>query len=164
VGGGIARWAIASSLLFVMAACVPICGIGARFSLSNAHVDSTYNCPDPANNLAYKVHGSIDADNSTTKTVTIRSMSEENVTVTTVGNWTGPKGEKGGGPITDFSPKSVASGANATVHFTIAFDCTNSGPNVTTYGEFTFKFTVVTSAGTYRIDGANRHRLVITEG
>lgn len=148
-------------LLFVMGACVPICGIGGKLALSNARVDQSFNCPNPANNFPYDVHGSIDADNSTTGTVTIRSMSEKNATVKTVGNWTGPKNQKGGGPITSFSPKTVASGGSATIKFSIPFECTNSGPTVTTYGEFTFTFSVVTSAGTFTIDAGNRHRLVI---
>jgi hypothetical protein len=154
--------ALAVGLVLVLGACVPFCGIGGKFTLSNASVDSSFNCPNPADNFPYDVHGTMNAHNSTTSTVTIRSMSEQNVTVNTVGSWTGPRGEKGGGPITTFSPKSVASGATATIHFSIPFRCTNSGPTVTTYGEFTFKFHVVTSAGSYSLDGSNRHRLVIT--
>ena len=160
--GRVANAVVTAGLILVMGACVPFCGIGGKFTLSNARVDSTFKCPNPSVNLPYDVHGTVDADNSTTATVTIRSMSEENVTVSTVGDWTGPRGEKGGGPITDFSPKIVASGATPTIHFTIPFECTDSGPAVTTYGEFTFKFHIVTSAGSYTLDASNRHRLVIT--
>ena len=142
-----------------MGACVPFCGIGAKFSLSNARVDSEYKCPYPSNEAPYAVHGSIDADNSTTNPVTIKSMSEQDELVNTSGDWNGPKTAKAGGPIADFSPKTIASGANTTIKFTVGFICTNSGPSVATYGEFTFKFTVVTSAGTYKIDAGNRHRL-----
>jgi len=142
-----------------MGACVPFCGIGAKFSLSNAHVDAEYKCPFPSNEAPYQVHGSIDADNSTTGAVTIKSMSEQDELVATAGEWNGPKTAKAGGPITNFSPKSMASGATSTIKFSIGFTCTNSGPTVTTYGDFTFKFTVVTSAGTYKIDAGNRHRL-----
>ena len=142
-----------------MGACVPFCGIGAKFSLSNAHVDSEYKCHYPSNEAPYDVHGSIDADNSTTSAVTIKSMSEQDELVSTAGDWNGPKTAKAGGPIAKFSPKSIASGARSTIKFTIGFNCTNSGPTVTTYGEFIFKFTLVTSAGTYKIDAGNRHRL-----
>ncbi len=154
-----------------MGACVPFCGIGAKLSLSNARVDSEYKCPYPSNNAPYDVHGSIDADNSTTSVVTIKSMSEQDELVSTAGEWNGPKTAKAGGPIATYSPKSIASGASSTIKFaigfnctnsgpiTIGFNCTNSGPSVTTYGEFTFKFTLVTSAGTYKIDAGNRHRL-----
>jgi hypothetical protein len=153
------KTALSASLVVAMGACVPICGIGAKFSLSNAHVDSEYKCPYPSTDAPYQVHGSIDADNSTTKAVTIKSMSEDDQLVSTAGDWNGPKTAKGGGPITNFSPKSIASGANSTIKFSVGFICTNSGPTTTTYGEFTFKFTLVTSAGTYKIDAGNRHRL-----
>ena len=153
------RAAFAATLVFAMGACVPFCGIGAKFSLSNAHVDAEYKCPFPSNEAPYQVHGSIDADNSTTGAVTIKSMSEQDELVATAGEWNGPKTAKAGGPITNFSPKSMASGATSTIKFSIGFTCTNSGPTVTTYGDFTFKFTVVTSAGTYKIDAGNRHRL-----
>jgi hypothetical protein len=153
------KTALTACLVLVMGACVPFCGIGAKFSLSNAHVDSEYKCPYPSNQAPYQVHGSIDADNSTTSAVTIKSMSEADELVNTAGQWNGPKTAKAGGPITSFSPKSIASGASSTIKFSVGFDCTNSGPTVTTYGEFTFKFTVVTSAGTYKIDAGNRHRL-----
>jgi hypothetical protein len=155
----LSRVAFAATLVFAMGACVPFCGIGAKFSLSNAHVDSEYKCPYPSNEAPYEVHGSIDADNSTTGAVTIKSMAEQDELVATAGEWNGPKTAKAGGPITNFSPKSIASGAGATIKFSVGFTCTNSGPSVTTYGDFTFKFTVVTSAGTYTIDAGNRHRL-----
>jgi hypothetical protein len=153
------RAAFAASLVLAMGACVPFCGIGAKFSLSNARVDSEYKCPYPSTDAPYEVHGSIDADNSTTSAVTIKSMSEADELVNTAGEWNGPKTAKASGPITNFSPKTVASGATSTIKFSVGFNCTNSGPTVTTYGEFTFKFTVVTSAGTYQIGAGNRHRL-----
>ena len=153
------RAALSVVLVLVMGACVPFCGIGAHFSLSNARVDAEYKCPYPSNRAPYDVHGSIDADNSTTNAVTIKSMSEDDQLVSTAGNWNGPKTAKDSGPITNFTPKSIASGATLTIHFSIGFVCTNSGPTQTTYGEFTFKFTLVTTAGTYKIDAGNRHRL-----
>lgn len=148
-----------AALAVALGACVPFCGIGAKFTLSNAVVDSSYKCPYPATNAPYRVHGSIDVDNSTTNTVTIKSMSEDDTLVNTVGKWDGPTTAKGSAQVSDFSPKSVASGAKSTIHFSVGFVCTNSGPNVTTYAEFTFEFTLITSAGTYKIDGGNRHRL-----
>src|SRR5487761_591257 len=154
------RWVLMTAALAVaLGACVPFCGIGAKFTLSNAVVDSSYKCPYPATNAPYRVHGSIDVDNSTTNTVTIKSMSEDDTLVNTVGKWDGPTTAKGSAQVSDFSPKSVASGAKSTIHFSVGFVCTNSGPNVTTYAEFTFEFTLITSAGTYKIDGGNRHRL-----
>lgn len=156
----LARAATTAVLVLVMAACVPICGIGAKFALSNAHVDSEYKCPYPSTDAAYDLHGSIDADNSTATTVKINSMSEDDTLVGTGGNWNGAsKGHKDSGPITNFQPKSIGSGQNATIKFTIPFQCTNSGPRVPTYGDFSFTFTLVTSSGKYTIQSSDNHRL-----
>ena len=147
------------TLLLALAACVPICGIGAKFALSNARVDSQFNCPNGSDHLPYLVHGSIDASNTLSSTVSIKSIDETDDLVATAGDWNGPKTAKAGGPITNYQPRSVASGANTTIKFSIGFVCTSSGPSVTTYGDFAFKFTVKTSAGTYTINASNHHRL-----
>ena len=157
---GASQLVVVTVLAIAMGACAPVCGIGAHLTLSNARVDSSFNCPNPAENLPYKVHGTIDMDNYTNNSVTIKSMSETNVTVAIHGKWTGALGQKGKGPITDFTPKSIAAGSKDTLHFSIPFICTNSGPTVSTYGDFSFKFKVVTSAGTFNLDGANQHRIV----
>jgi len=153
------RVAALGALLLILGACVPICGIGAKFSVSNAHVDSNYNCPYPSENRPYDVHATIDASNTLSNTVTIKSIAENDELVNTVGAWEGPKTAKGSGAIKDYSPKSVGSGSNATIKFSVPFQCTNTGPSATTYGEFTFKFTLTTSAGTYTISAGDRHRL-----
>jgi hypothetical protein len=157
----IGRLVVGSALLLIMAGCVPICGIGAKFSLSNARVDSSYTCPNPSSNRPYDVHASIDANNYTNNNVTIKSISETNVTSAIHGSWSGVLGAKGSSDITDFQPKSIGAGNTTTIRFTIAFECSDSGPTQATYGDFTFKFKVVTSSGTYTIDGANTHRLQI---
>ena len=147
------------ALLLALGACVPICGIGAKFALTAAHVDAQYNCPNGSNRAPYDVHGSIDASNTLSSTVTIKSIDEVDQIVATAGQWQGSKDAKDGGPVTDFSPKSVGSGNNATIKFTVPFICTSSGPTVTTYADFEFTFTVKTSSGTYTITAGNHHRL-----
>ena len=154
-----ARAALIAACFLALAACTPICGIGAKFTLSNARVDGNYDCPYPSQNRPYDVHASIDASNSFGSAVTIKSISESDELVATAGNWEGPKTAKGGSQVSDYSPSSVASGSNATIKFAISFQCTNSGPTVITYGEFSFKFTLVTSSGTYAIAAGNHHRL-----
>ena len=138
---------------------MPICGIGAKFALSNARVDAQYNCPKGSDHLPYDVHASIDASNTLNHAVTIKSIDEQDELVATAGEWNGPKTAKAGGPVTNFQPKSVASGADSTIKLSIGFVCTSSGPSVTTYGDFAFTFTVKTSAGTYTIKAGNHHRL-----
>lgn len=146
-------------MLLLLGACVPICGIGAKFALSNARVDSQFDCPNLSDHFPYQVHGSIDASNTLSSTVTIKSIDETDELVATAGEWNGPKNAKAGGPITNFQPKSVASGANTTIKFSVGFVCTSSGPGVKTYGDFAFTFKVTTSAGTYTITTGNHHRL-----
>jgi hypothetical protein len=159
LAGHSARIAAFVAILATVGACVPICGIGAKFAVTAARVDSSYNCPYPSENRGYDVQASIDTSNTLNNTVTIKSITETDQLVKTAGSWDGPKTAKGGGPVKEYSPTSVPSGADATIKFAIPFQCSNSGPNVTTYGEFAFKFTLVTSAGAYTIDSGNRHRL-----
>jgi hypothetical protein len=151
---------IAGLAIAAIGACGPFCMSG-KVAVSNAKVDSSFQCPNPSTDHPYDVHGSIDVDNGTGNNLTIKSMSETNVTVAIHGSWSGPLNAKGGGDVANISPKSVKSGDQATIKFTIPFKCTNSGPTVSTYGEFEFKFAVVTSAGTFNLNGANKHRLVI---
>jgi hypothetical protein len=159
--GRLGGLAIAGLAVFAIGACGPFCGSG-KVSVSNAHVDSSSKCPNPSNRFPYQIHGSVDLDNPTSKTLTIKSMTEENTTVAIHGSWTGQLGAKGSASIDDFSPKSIKPNNKATVKFTIAFNCTSSGPTQSTYGDFQFKFTVVTSDGTFNVSPANRYRLVIT--
>lgn len=152
------RSSLLVALLSALVACGPVCGIGASFSLSNAHVDASYSCPNNASNLAYIVHATIDAQNTLSSSVTIKSINETWATADVHGNWSGAKGDHGNYDVPDFTPKSVASGAKATIKFALPFQCTNSGAGSDTYGDFSFKFSVKTSSGTYTIS-PNNHRL-----
>lgn len=154
----LARLALLISVLSALVACGPICGIGAKFSVSNAHVDSSYTCPNPAENLPYDVHATIQAQNTLSKSVSINSISETWTNIAVHGNWSGTKGDHGTSDAKDYTPKSVGSGGNATIKFTIPFECTNSGAGSDTYGDFSFKFVLKTSAGEYTIS-SNKHRL-----
>jgi hypothetical protein len=66
-----------------------------------------------------------------------------------------------GSPRLTSAPKTVESGNKATIKFNIPFNCTNSGPSLSTYGDFDLKISIVSSAGTL-ITGTVKHRLVIT--
>lgn len=153
---GIACLAIAA-----VAACGPFC-LSGKVTLNNAHVDASYKCPSPAKDHPYQVQASLDVDNSTSNTLTIKSMSESGVLVDVHGAWNiGSVGQKYDQTIETFSPKSVKSGDKATIKFTLTFYCTSSGPPSSTYGDFDLKVTMVSSAGSYTT-GAIKHRLVIT--
>lgn len=152
---------VASLAIIAVGACGPFC-LSGKVTLSNAHVDPSYKCPNPASDHPYDIHGSVDVDNSTRNTLTIKSISEAGVLVAVHGAWNiGSVGQKYEQTIDNYSPKSVKSGDKTTIKFTIKFSCTSSGPKESTYGDFDLKFTMVTSAGSYSI-GSNKHRLVIT--
>ena len=153
--------AIAGLAIAAMGACGPFC-LSGKVTLNNARVDSSYKCPNPATNLPYDVHGTLDVDNSTSNALTIKSMSEAGTLVDVHGSWSiGSVGQKYNESIDTFSPKSVKSGDKATIKFIFRFNCTNSGPTTSTYGDFDLKVTMVTSAGTYT-SSTIKHRLVIT--
>lgn len=153
--------AIAGLAIAAIGACGPFC-LSGKVTLNNARLDSSYKCPNPANNLPYDLHGSLDMDNSTSNTLTIKSMSEAGTLVDVHGSWSiGSVGQKFDEPIATFSPKSVKSGDKATIKFTFGFRCTNSGPTTSTYGDFDLKVIMVTSAGTFTTS-TFKFRLVIT--
>jgi len=153
--------AIACVAVAAVGACGPFC-LSGKVTLSNVHVDSTYKCPNPAKDLPYTVHGSLDLDNSTSKDLTIKTMSNAGVLIDVHGAWNiGSVGQKYDETIDTFSPKSVKSGNKATIKFTIPFNCTNSGPSESTFGDFDLKISLVSSAGTFTT-GPVKHRLVIT--
>jgi hypothetical protein len=155
----LARSVALAAALVAMAACGPICGIGASFSLTNALVDASYQCPYPADNQPYIVHALIDANNTTGSSVQIKSITQTWTNVAIHGNWSGVKGDHGTNDVASFRPKSVGAGTRATIKFSIPFQCTNSGASADTYGDFSFKFLVKTSSGTYTISSSNEHRL-----
>ena len=68
--GRFVRLAVATVAIAAMGACGPFCGPG-KVSMTNAHVDSSFNCPRSANQFQYSVHGSMDVDNPSGKAVTI---------------------------------------------------------------------------------------------
>jgi hypothetical protein len=148
-------------LAAAVGACAPICGIGSHLTLSNARVDSSYTCPKQVTNHPYDVNATIDVDNFTNNAVTIRSIAETDTAVAVHGDWNGELGAKGGGSVADYSPRSISAGSKATIRFKIAFQCTDQGTiSSSTYADFRFAFTVTTSAGTYKLGGANKHRLI----
>ena len=108
----IARSGLLASALLALVACGPICGFGASLSLSHAHVDATYTCPYPANDLPYQVHANIDAKNSSFSSVDLKSIQETWTNVGSHGNWSGGKGTHGTDSITKYSPKSIGAGAS----------------------------------------------------
>lgn len=152
---------IAFVAIVAVGACGPFC-LSGKVTLSNAHIDSSYKCPNPANDTSYVIHGSVDVDNSTTKDISIKAMSEAGILVDVHGAWSiGSVGQKYDEAIDTFSPTSVKSGNKTTIKFNFNLHCTSDGPPESTYGDFELKITLVSSAGTFTTSTL-KHRLVIT--
>lgn len=145
--------------MVVVGACGPFCGNG-KLNFSGAHTTpSTFTCPIGSSDLGYTMSGTVDADNQTTGTITVKSFATA-ATVTAIhGSWGGAVGDKTGTDNLPFSPKSVAANSKTTFKFTTPWHCSNSGGNSpNTYADFAVVLTIVTSSGTYRVN-LPKHRL-----
>jgi hypothetical protein len=138
------------------------CGFGSgTFDLSHASVDSRFVCPRGSNNTPYKIQASTDAHNGTSASVTIKTVTAVLTVASVHGSWLQQVGSKYDGGQVSFKPASVAAGSDATLSVTIPSACTNnSGATAgTSYADYTVTLTVVSSAGTNRIDAHNKHRI-----
>lgn len=145
-------WGAVAVLLVAVGACGPFCGNG-KFNLSNPHITpTTFVCPPNSNHFGYDMQGTVDADNQTGRTVTIKSMATNSVVTHVHGAWSGAVGDKSGEPNLAFSPKSVSSGSRATLSFKTGWSCTsNPTPDPQTYADFKVVLTIVASSGTYTV-------------
>lgn len=153
------RWIPVALLILAVGACGPFCGNG-KLNLSNAHVTSNYTCPVNADNKTYNVDGSVDADNQTNGTVTIRAMTMDTTVTGIKGNWGNETlGNKNTATIAPFSPTKVSAGSKATIKFTTQWTCSDPGTgNKGLYADFAVTLTLDTTAGKLKID-AGKHRL-----
>ena len=150
----IRRWIAAAILVGAVGACGPLCGNG-KLNLSNAHINPTaFTCPSGADNYGYDVKGTFDADNQSSNNITIKSMRTDATVTKLNGSWGLSVGDKSGAENVTFSPKSIGSGSKATIKFTTPWDCTNTSgaAQSNTYADFALVLTVVTTAGTYKIN------------
>ena len=150
----IRRWIATAILVGVVGACGPLCGNG-KLNLSNAHINPTsFTCPSGANNYPYDVKGTVDADNQSSNNITIKSLATSATVTRLNGSWGISVGTKSGAENVTFSPTSIGSGSKTTIKFTTPWTCTNtnSANQANTFADFALVLTVVTSAGTYRIN------------
>jgi hypothetical protein len=156
----IRRWIAVAILIGAVGACGPFCGNG-KLNLSNGKLTpSAFTCPIGAQDYGYDLKGSVDADNETSKTITVKSMATTVIVVKLAGeNWSTRVGESSGADDIKFSPKSITSGSRTTFKFSTPWTCSDSGNNaVETYADFKVVLVMDTSNGTYRFDLPN-HRM-----
>ena len=138
------------------------CGFGSgTFNLNNASVDSHFVCPRGSNNTPYEIHASTGAHNGTSGSVTIKTVAAVLTVASVHGSWLQQVGSRYDAGQVTFRPSSVGAGSDATLLVTIPSACTNnSGPNAgASYADYRATLTVVSSAGTNRIDAQNQHRI-----
>ena len=161
--GEVSRVAKTAPLLLLIAV-VSGCSIGgpSTFTLSSASVDESYVCPTSANDLAYKLHATIDVQNGTSSTVTIRSVAVVMILASVKGGWLERVGDRYGANGVTVSPDRVGPGSSTSLAVTFPSTCTNGKvPNAgASYADYSVSFTLFTSSGTHTIVSQNRHRIV----
>jgi hypothetical protein len=148
----------AGSLVLIGAGC----GFGSgTFNLNNASVDARFACPRGSNNAPYNIHASTDANNGTSGSVTIKTVTATLTVASVHGSWLEQVGSKYDAGAVTFKPSNVSAGSDATLTVTIPSACTNNSgaTSITSYADYTVTLTVVSSAGTNSIDAHNKHRI-----
>jgi hypothetical protein len=151
--------------LFAPAACLLLlggCSFGSSstFIVSNASVDQGYTCPVSARDLQYDVHGTIDVHNATSKTVTISALTATMTLGAVNGGWLQKVGDKFDAGNVTYSPTSVAAGSSATLAVAVPSACTGrAAKSPVAWGEYMVTFTMITSAGKFKVDSKNKHRI-----
>jgi len=137
------------------------CSVGSNsFAASNASVDQGYTCPVSAKNLQYDVHGTITAHNGTAQTVKITAVTAVMPLAAVSGGWLQKVGDKFDAGDVIYTPTSVGAGSSATLSVTIPSACTGrAAKSPAAWGDYAVTFTVTTSAGRFKVDSQNKHRI-----
>jgi len=151
------RAAVVAIGLVILAACG-----STGFALTVATVDGTHTCAVGSANTRYDLHAKISADNSSSKTVDVRSIDAVMVVSAVHGQWQQAVGARYDAGDVHFSPRSVGASSKATLTATIPSACTNGQHQGTSddYADYSIQLTVVTSAGTFHLTSQNKHRIV----
>jgi len=152
-----ARAAVVAIGMVILAACG-----STGFALTGATVDGTYTCAVGSANTKYDLHAKISADNSSPKTVDVRSIDAVMVVAAVHGQWQQAVGTKYDAGEVQFSPRSVGASSKATLTATIPSACSNGQHQDTNddYADYSIQLTVVTSAGKFHLTSQNKHRIV----
>jgi hypothetical protein len=154
----IARPLTVAAGLLMLAGCS--FGSPTTFGIDSASVDATYRCPVGAGNEHYVLHGSIDVHNGTSKAVTISSVDATLTLAAVKGGWLQKVGDKYDAGNITFTPAEVGAGSSATLDVTIPSACTGRTANSpAASGDYIVGFTMITSAGTFKVDSTDRHRI-----
>ncbi len=154
----IVRGLTAAAGVLTLAACS--FGSPATFSVDSASVDPSYRCPVGASNEHYVMHGTIDVHNGTSKAVTISSVDATLTLAAVKGGWLQKVGDKYDAGNITFTPAEVGAGSSAKLDVTIPSACTGRSANSpVASADYVVGFTLITSAGTLKVDSKDRHRI-----
>jgi hypothetical protein len=147
-----------AACLLLLAGCS--FGSSSSFEVSNASVDQGYTCPVSAKNLQYDLHGTINAHNATSQTVRITAVTATMTLAAVNGGWLQKVGDKFDAGNVTYMPTSVGAGSSATLSLTVPSACTGrAAKSSVAWGDYVVTFTMTTSAGTFKLDSQNKHRI-----
>jgi hypothetical protein len=150
------------------AACILLlaaCNFGSTstFAVSNATVDQGYTCPVSARNLQYDLHGTISARNGTSQTVKITAVTATMTVAAVNGGWLQKVGDKFDAGNVTYMPTSVGAGSSSTLSVIVPSACTGRAATApAAWGDYVVNFTMTTSAGSFKLDSQNKHRIAAT--
>ena len=155
----VVRWLATAGLAAML---MSGCGFGssAEFKLINARVQPNYVCPGTTSDSKYGVEASINTRNDTSAPVLIKSVSALMTLAVVHGGWMQPVGYRYDAGRVASDMGQVPAGSTSTIAVTIPSACRSKSAGVLSYGDYSVTFTVATSAGTFKIDAGNRHRII----
>jgi hypothetical protein len=138
------------------------CGGSSDFSLSNARADLDHACASAVNNAPYDLHVTVEMHNGRSSSVSITGVSAVMTLSAVHGGWLQEVGYQYEAQNLVFAPDRVGPGSSSTLRVTVPSACTNQSPNggPVSYADYSVALTVITSAGTFRIESKNKHRII----
>ncbi len=147
-----------AACLLLLAGCS--FGSTSSFAVSSASVDQGYTCPVSAKNLQYELHGTINAHNASSQTVKITAITAIMTLTAVNGGWLQKVGDKFDAGDVSYTPTSVGAGSSATLSVTVPSACTGrAAKSSVAWGDYVVTFTMTTSAGSFKLDSQNKHRI-----
>jgi hypothetical protein len=138
------------------------CGGPGDFSLSSAAADLDHACASAVSNAPYDLHVTVAMHNGRSTSVAIKGVAATMTVAAIHGGWLQPIGYRYEAENLVFAPDHVGAGSSATLKVTVPSSCTNRSPNggPVSYADYSVTLTVTTSAGVFKIESKNKHRLI----
>jgi hypothetical protein len=132
-----------------------------NFAVTSASVDPSYWCPGGANNAKYDLHATVNVRNETGHDVSIESVTAVMTLAAVQGSWLEKVGDRYDAGSATFSPSTVGAGSSAALKAVIPSACTSDkyGAATSSYGDYSVKIRIVTSAGPFSITAQNQHQI-----